>query len=242
MECIECSWTQLQISITITIISSIFGGVLGVYLVKHPFKAKIEKIFQKNTDFVDNILFSNISHIDSYKNTIFKNLETNSKFDPNKGTVYTYPKQIYDEIFRYRELILNRIEKIQSFKHLPGDITIDNLLKIQRYTATAYQFINKINNVDDGIFYNPRELERHKFYAKEIIIAFGKPANRFYHQWESEFNKIGGMHSVKYLPHEPGDTVGIDVNLDDELLLWDPQFSTLRKDVQELKQKINELS
>lgn len=235
MEYLEDSWIQLYIGITVTVI---IAAVIA-FLFKFVFKPKIEKVFEKNTKYVDDLFFNHISFIDSYKKSIFNHLESNSEFDPNNGTMYRYTKPIYDEIFRYRELILNEIETIQNFKNLSGDMTLDNFMKVQRYTSTAYTFIEKVGNVDDGIFYNPRELERHRFYAKEIIESFGRPANEFYLRWRSAFAQVGGIHNVKYRMHEPGDIVGLDVNISDELLLWDPQFSTLQKGTQKLKETIS---
>ncbi len=235
MEYLEDSWIQLYIGI---IVNLILAAVIA-FLFKFVFRPKIEKVFEKNTKYVDDLFFKHISLIDSYKKSIFNHLESNSEFDPNKGTMYRYTKPIYDEIFRYRGLIFNEIETIQNFKNLPGDMTLDHFMKVQRYTSTAYTFIEKVGNVDDGIFYLPRELERHRFYAKEIIESFGKPANDFYLRWRSDFAQVGGIYNVKFRPHEPGDIAGLDVNVNDELLLWDPHFSALREDIQKLKEKVS---
>lgn len=233
----EHNLIQFYIGITINAIIAL----ILVLLFRFPFRPKIEKVFKKNTEYVDDLFFQHISSIDGYKKRIFEHLESNSDFNPDNGTMYRYPQHIYNEIFRYRGLILNQIEIIQSFKNLPGDMRLDHFMKVQRYTVTAYTFIGEIGNVDNGISYNPRELERHRFYAKEIVESFGKPANRFYLQWKSEFDQVGGIHNVKYIMHEPGDIVGLDVNIDDELLLWDPQFSTLKESIQELNSKIQKI-
>jgi hypothetical protein len=65
-------------------------------------------------------------------------------------------------------------------------------------------------------------------------------ADAFYRRWRSEFFKVGGIHSVKYRRHEPGDIVGLDVNINDELLLWDPKFSKLEREIQRIQTEITE--
>jgi hypothetical protein len=235
MDILDDKWIELYIGITVNVIIA----TAIAFLFKYVFKPKIENVFEKNTKYVDDLFFSHISFIDSYKKSIFNHLESNSEFNPDTGKMYRYSKPIYDEIFRYRELILNEIERIQNFKNLPGSMTLENFLKVQRYTSISYTFIEKVGNVDDGIFYNPRELERQRFYAKEIIESFGKSADQFYLRWRSEFAQVGGIHNVKFRMHEPGDIVGLDVNLNDELLLWDPRFSALQKDIQKLKESLS---
>ncbi len=234
MECLECGWIQLWLGIGIGAIVTLAVSLFTLWLIKHPLKPKIEKIFKKNIEYLDEQYFYHISRIDSYKKRIYEQLESNPNFDPNNGTAYQYSQPVYDEIFRYRDLILNEIEIIQSFKKLSGDIDLKHLVKIQQYTITAYTFISEIANVENSLFYAPRVLERHRFHAKEIVQSFGKSATRFHSQWKLDFSQVGGMRNVKYRMLEPGDTVGLDLNMNNELLLWDPQFSTLLKTMREL--------
>lgn len=235
MECADCSWFQFWLGIGIGAAVTLVVSLFALWLIKNPYKPKIEKIFKKNTEFIDEQYFGHVSRIDSYKKRIYEQLITNPEFNPDKPGGYQYPQQIYNEIFRYRGLISNEIEIIQGFKKLSGDIDLQHLLKVQQYTITAYIFIGEIRNRENSLFYDPKVLERHRYYAKQIIESFGKTASNFQSQWKQEFSRVGGILNVKFPTLEPGDIVGFDLNMNNELLFWDPQFSNLLKTIQDVK-------
>lgn len=225
----------LQVLIYDTYLVALIGGTVAGLLVKFLTVSRSEKVFQYNRKKTLNFLFSKISYIDSYKQTIYKYWE-NHEYYKNSNSMIVLETETYKEIMRFRELIFNSIKEITLYKKSPY-LMIDDYLVMQQYAFSAYTHIHEIGNLDNGIGINNKELEFHRYYAKLIIEKFKKSTpNSFRKQWNIEFNKVGGIQFIVEPQIEPGDIITAHYNLQNELLNYDAQYSSIMKLLREIKE------
>jgi len=210
------------------------GGAAGL-LVKFLTKTSSEKIFQYNRKKTLLILFSKISYIDSYKQTIYKYWES-QEYYKNSNSIIVLESETYKEIMRFRESILDCINEITLYKKSPY-LMFDDYLIIQQYAWSAYSHFHEISNLENGIGIENKTLEYHRYYAKLIIERFKKSTPKYFKkQWTSEFDKQGGSQFIMQPEIQPGDIIGLHHNGQNEILNYDAQFSAMMKELREIKE------
>lgn len=226
---------SINLIITNQYFIAIIGGGFAGLLVKIFTKARSEKVFQFNHKKTLLFLFSKISYIDSYKQTIYKYWENHEHYK-NSNSMIVLESETYKEIMRFRELILDCINEITLYKKSPY-LMYDDYLVIQQYAWSAYSHFHEISNLENGIGIDNKSLEYHRYYAKLIIERFKKltPKN-FKKKWTFEFDKEGGSKFIIQPEIQPGDLVGAHHNFQNQILNYDAQYSSIMKLLRKIKE------
>lgn len=213
---------------------AMLAGIGAGLIVKFVISTNSEKIFNNNRKKTLHFLFSKISLIDSYKQTIY-NYWQNQEYYKNSNSMIVLESETYKEIIRYRGLILDCIKEITLYKKSPY-LAFDDYLVIQQYAWSAYSHFHEISNLENGIGIDNKTLEYHRYYAKLIIEKFKKLTPKYFKEdWTSEFDKQGGSQFIKQPEIQPGDIVGTHHNFQNEILNYDAQFGTMMKLLREIK-------
>lgn len=224
------------------VVIGITSTIAVAYLFKYRWQTKQESIFQRNVEQTTNLIFYHLSYADSYKGSIFKYLEKQEDFDINSARNLTLPKYDYDEVFRFRDLILDEFKNISLMQKFSSYITLEQYLTVQKYVTSAANFIVKISNRENQIIIQKKTLEYHRYHAKKIIELFGETTRpSFREKWEKEFASMGGEHLVKEPSGEPGDVLGVHYNIHNELLFYDYTFSEIMNELAKIKEMIRDL-
>lgn len=233
------SETEFQIALLFV---GIISTIIIAYLFKYQWKTKQERIYQKNVEQTTELIFYHLSYVDSYKRSIFGYLEKQRNFDINTTRSLTLPKYDYDEVFRFRDLILEEVKNISLMQKFSSYITLEQYITVQKYATSAVNFIIKISNRENEIIVEKKTLEYHRYYAKKIIELFGETTHpSFRKKWEDEFARIGGEHLVEEPKGEPGDVLGVHHNIHNELLFYDYTLSEIMNELAEIKKMIKDL-
>ena len=134
--------THFQLILTIIAVGS---TVIVAWLFKYKWKAQPEKIFEKNLKSTTKIIFQHLLLLDSYKQSIYDYLENKDLFDRTKPTFRTFPKPIFNDVFRFRSLIRTEIRSLNKISKLGGYITVSQYLAILQYAASAYSFLHTVS-------------------------------------------------------------------------------------------------
>ena len=221
-----------------SLVLSIIAGMISGLVVSILMKTKADKIFDKNAKIVYGDLFSHIEDIDIQKEQMFKLWQPCVR---NEGsTEIVLESHTYREIRRLRSLILKEIEDMSLYRNSPY-VSLSEYLLLQQYALSAYAHLTEISNVENEAGVNEKSLEHHMFYAKEIIENLPKRAvpKRFVRKWNQEFQRRGGIQTVRRPLMEPGDPFGSYHNFNNEVRYFDAQYASIMKVLNDIKDAVS---
>ena len=219
---------------------AVVGGIAAAVIVKIVVKSRRDKVFENNRAKILFIVFSNISLVDSYKQSIY-NYWQDQKVDKKSGSIIILPLETFKEIFRYRQLLLDCIDTLTLYKDSPY-LSFDEYLVVQQYAWSALSHFYVISNVENAIGINNKSLKFHRYYAKLIILRFKKSTpEKFIKDWNVEFEKAGGIKFVNRPLLEPGDIMSGHHDFRNELSHYDAKYAKMMKLLDEIKDNTDNL-
>ena len=217
----------------------IASTALIAYLFKYVWKPKPEKVFEDNLEKTTQIIFQQLSLVDSFKKQIIDHLDNDKTFDMEKQQWHTFSEDIFEDMLRLKKLIKNQIDFFNILK-FSGNITLNQYSAVQMYALSAYSFFHIIENMQLTISVDKTALKFHMYHAKQIIQLFGDLTPRdFRDKWNSEFTqRSGGIDSVTQPVLKPGDDVGPYFNIWNSIFSYDSNFSTIMKKLDEIQKTL----
>lgn len=239
MECPECSWLQLQIAILFTIVFSIFGGLLGVYLVKVPLKPKIEKDYEKDSKIIRKKMINHLNEASYWMGRLIEELEK-LDLDLSKNSSGDVNPVQYDNIKYQNERINGIWKKIEILHSSSNSIMFDEYMAIQKYITAIHVMIDLDKSDQKYVFFDSKALEYIWYYAKIItIIIDKKELGTFYTIWQNNFALKGGIDKIEKPKAEPGDVLSVHHDLNDELFYYDAKFSGIMEEFRKIMKEFH---
>ena len=150
----------------------------------------------------------------------------------------------YSELFRYRELIINKFAAIPNFRYYSTYLTRKENDMLIGYIASIF-FFGQIQNMDKSIqknkiFFFPRTIKQHRFLAKSILDTFKKDIDiNFKTNWKKELMKFGGV-DIRFPEPEPGDIPTAADNVLGELsAIHYPELTSIHEKLDDIIKKLD---
>jgi len=226
------------------IILSLFVAVGVGLFIKFFVKTSNEKIYEKNRSQTIDLIFYHLSFIDSYKKSIYGLLEPFIDFNNESPRKISLDENAYNEIFRYRKLIVDKFAAIPNFRYYSTYLTRKENDMLIGYIASIF-FFGQIQNMDKSIrkneiFFFPRTLKQHRFLAKSILDTFEKDIDiNFKEDWKKELMKFGGV-DIRFPTAEPGDVPTAADNILGELsAIHYPELTSIHDKLDDIIKKLD---
>ena len=231
MECPECSWWQVGVGI-------IAGGIItyvSLWAIRNPFKPLIERHFEDNSKHIRTKILQELSRTNFWINSLVNEFEKIDNFGPKGNFSYTVSKYHLDDIKYKKERIKEIWKRIQILHDSPNTITFDEYLIIQKFVTAVHSIAGFISNNENGVYFDFKAFEFAKYYAKQIMLKIDDLVlNNFKSDWQSVFDREGGIDKIKEPKMEPGDVLSTHHNLHDELFYYDAKFSGIMEGFREV--------
>ena len=204
------------------LVLSVFAIIWAV-LLKFTFKTKSERIYAASSLGLINLLFSIVDQIDFWKSRTYDTLSSMDNFDPNKQGSFSIEEFNRRDIDNNNKEIIKRIDILYTHQNIflqyaPAELYVT----ILRYVDANYRFLEPVYNANK-MFYFPKRLESHRYYAAEMIQSFGEYVpDKFKDKWNPEFSKLGGIQFV--MKPAPGPGSGLGLLLRNDLAIMFPSL------------------
>lgn len=242
MECLECSWFQIYVGITVGAIVTFLISLLVLWLIRNPLKPKMEKSFEDNAKVIRGKMITHLNEVNYWMYRLFKELEKIENFNGSKNSSYTITSGQFTE-FQYNKEKINELwKKIQILHDSPNTITFNEYLIIQKFVTAIHSTVHFTSNKENHIFFDSKSLEFVWYYAKLIMLTIDdERLNKFKDDWQSDFNLVGGIDKIEKPKMEPGDILTIHHDLNDELFYYDAKYSGIMTRFREVMKEFGDM-